>query len=202
MRTKNQERRTGHQERRPGDQEPRPENQARRAAGFAAVLMVVATSVAVAQPPNFSGTWRLDSAQSRVTDAAGLAGIAPAGAPATLHITQPANGTLVVESEINEGHARIYSPGAKTATPVGQGGVITMASQWAERALVSEGTAVGASGSSVSVREVFSLSADGRTLTVDVTTKGTEEKTSSLKYLRIQDVGPCESWPTPCKRAA
>jgi outer membrane protein assembly factor BamB len=150
--------------------------------------------------PVFSGTWKLDKALSLVNDAAGLVGISPAGAPATLHITQPVNGTLVVESQINEGHVRIYNPGGKTATPAGQGGVITMTTEWAGRTLISQGTAVNASGASVTVREAYSLSADGKVLTVDVTTTGADEKTSSLKYTRIPDVGPCESWPTPCKR--
>jgi hypothetical protein len=150
--------------------------------------------------PGLSGTWKFDSSQSRVTDAAGLAGLIAAGAPPMLHITQPANGTLVVESPINEGHARIYNPADKTVTPAGQGGTITMSSQWVDGTLVSQGTVVSPSGSSASVKEVFSISADGNTLTVDVTTAASEEKTSSLKYTRIHDVGACETWPTPCKR--
>jgi hypothetical protein len=153
------------------------------------------------EPALFAGTWRLDGALSRVNDAAGLAGIAPAGAPATLHITQPVNGTLIVESQINEGHVRIYNPAARTTTPVGQGGAITMTSEWKGRTLVSQGTAVNASGASTTVRETYAVSADGKVLTVDVTATGADEKTSSLKYTRIQNVGPCESWPTPCKRA-
>ncbi len=73
-----------------------------------------------------AGTWRLDPTQSRVTDTAGLAGLIGAGAPPMLHITQAANGTVVIESPINEGHARLYQPAGKTTTPVGQGGTITM----------------------------------------------------------------------------
>jgi len=42
--------------------------------------------------------------------------------PQTLHVTQPANGSLVVESQINEAHVRIYKPGRETSTPAGQGG--------------------------------------------------------------------------------
>ena len=38
-------------------------------------------------------------------------------------------------------------------------------------------------------------------LTMEVTTTGAKEKASStLVYTRITDVGPCETWPTPCKR--
>ncbi len=117
-----------------------------------------------------------------------------------LFITQPANGTLVVESPINEGHARIYRPGTKTQTPAGQGGTIAMTSQWSERALTSEGTSVNASGAAATVKEAYSVSADGKILTIDVTTSSPDTKSSTLKYVRISSVGGCESWPTPCKR--
>jgi hypothetical protein len=156
---------------------------------------------AAAAPQVFAGTWKLDAAQSRVEPAAGLAGLIGAGAPPMLHITQPANGTVVVESPINEGHVRMYHPGAKTATPVGQGGTITMTTQWANKTLVSEGAAVAPNGVSSAIKEMYALSADGTALTIDITTSTPEAKSSSLKYVRIVDVGPCESWPTPCKRA-
>jgi hypothetical protein len=117
-----------------------------------------------------------------------------------LYVTQPANGTLVVESPMNEGHVRIYNPGAKTQTPVGQGGTITMNSQWVKGTLTSDGTSVTAGGASATVKESYSVSPDGQLLTIDVTTASPEPKSSTLKYARITDVGPCESWPTPCKR--
>jgi hypothetical protein len=124
-----------------------------------------------------------------------------AGAPPMLFITEPANGDLIVESPINEGHARLYRPGSKTETPVGQGGSITMTMTRARNAVMSEGTAAGAAGATTSVKERYAVSADGKTLSVDVTTSGNgETKTSELKYVRVTDVGPCESWPTPCKR--
>jgi len=117
-----------------------------------------------------------------------------------LFITQPANGTLVVESPINEGHVRMYRPGTKTQTPAGQGGTISMTSQWVGRTLTSEGTLVNASGAAATVKEAYSVSADGKLLTIDVTTASPEAKSSTLKYARISSVGGCESWPTPCKR--
>jgi outer membrane protein assembly factor BamB len=149
-----------------------------------------------------AGTWRMDAAHSRIDPSAALYGLIAAGAPPMLHVTQAANGTIVIESPVNEGHARTYKPGAKTETPAGQGGTITMTTEWSGRTLTSHGTVVTASGGSMMVKEVFAPSADGTTLTVSVTTTGPEEKTSSLTYRRIQDVGPCESWPTPCKRGA
>ena len=78
-----------------------------------AVLGVLAPVVVHAQEVDLSGTWSLDEEQSRVRAEATLAGLIGAGAPRTLHITQPSNGTVVVESQINESYARLYVPGEK-----------------------------------------------------------------------------------------
>ena len=148
----------------------------------------------------FAGSWRLDTAQSRVDPAATLAGLISAGAPPMLFITHPSNGQVLVESPINEGHVRVYQPDAKTQTPAGQGGSITMTSRWLDGVLMSEGTLASASGASAAVKESYSVSADGNVLTIDITTSASDAKTSSLKYVRITSVGACETWPTPCKR--
>ena len=77
---------------------------------------IVALDLGQKQPDvNMSGTWKLDAARSRVAASAGLAGLIGAGAPETLHITQPANGTVVIESQINESHSRVYRPGTRTS---------------------------------------------------------------------------------------
>jgi hypothetical protein len=160
------------------------------------VLILASTSILQAQAPDFSGTWRLDEAKSKVLATAGMFGLIPAGAPKTLHITQPANGTIVIESQINEGHSRIYKPGRNSSTPAGQGGAVTVTSKWEGKTLVSEGAFKAPNGDTTSVREVLSL-ADGKQLTLEVTTPA---GTSTLHYTKIMDVGPCETWPTPCKR--
>jgi hypothetical protein len=178
-----------------------------RALATALFAVMLGASQAVppvaAQAPALAGTWKLDPARSRVTPPAILAGLAPASAPATLHITQPANGTLVIESQINEGHVRIYSPGGRTATPFGQGGVVAMASRWEGGKLVSEGRHESPSGTTTmvrDVREVIGLGSDGA-LTIEVVAGAApDQATSVLVYTRITGVGPCESWPTPCKR--
>ena len=165
---------------------------------------VIASSILQAPAPDFSGTWRLDEAKSTVAAAAGIIGLIPAGAPKTLHITQPANGTVVIESQINEAHVRIYKPGGETSTPAGQGGTVTMTTKWSGRALMSEGAMKAPNGDTTIVREVLSLSAEGKLLTMAVTTSagtGGTSSTSSLVYTRITDVGGCETWPTPCKRS-
>jgi hypothetical protein len=171
----------------------------RESAVLAAIaLLTVSLS---AQAPSLSGTWVLDAEKSKVVATAGFTGLISAGAPKTLHITQPANGTVVVESQINEQHVRIYKPGGETSTPAGQGGAVTVTSKWEGRALVSEGAMKAPNGDATTVREVISLSGDGKALTVQITTTAAEKNESSLVYTRITDVGPCTSWPTPCKRA-
>jgi hypothetical protein len=155
---------------------------------------------AQAPAPDLSGTWRLDEAKSAIVATAPIIGLIPAGAPKTLHITQPANGTVMIESQVNEGHARIYKPGRETSTPAGQGGAVTVTSKWEGRALISEGALKAPNGDTTTVKEVVSLSADGKVLTIDVTTSTAGSSASKLVYTKITDVGGCETWPTPCKR--
>ena len=161
------------------------------------LMLACATVSLSAQAPDFSGTWALDAEKSQVTATAGIFGLISAGAPKTLHITQPANGTLVIESQINEAHVRIYKPGAQTSTPAGQGGAVTMATKWEGRALVSEGALKAPNGDTTTVKEVVALSADGKVMTIEITTAAAA---STLVYTRITSVGGCETWPTPCKR--
>ncbi|HWI20035.1 MAG TPA: hypothetical protein VNT81_19920 [Vicinamibacterales bacterium] len=168
----------------------------------AAFVIALGTTLS-AQAPNLSGTWQLDEAKSHVVATAGIIGLISAGAPKMLHITQPANGTVVIESQINEQHVRIYKPGRETTTPAGQGGAVTMNTKWEGRSLVSEGAMKAPNGDTTTIREAIAMSADGKSLTMDVTTLpvGQTEKVSSrLVYTKITDVGPCEKWPTPCKR--
>jgi hypothetical protein len=165
------------------------------------VALALLTPPVFAQAPDLSGTWVLDAAKSQVVATAGFTGLISAGAPATLHITQPANGSVVVESQVNEQHVRIYKPGGQTATPAGQGGAVTMTTKWEGRSLVSEGALKAPNGDTTTVREVLSLSPDGKLLTVQITTTAAEKAASALVYTKITDVGPCEKWPTPCKRA-
>ena len=137
--------------------------------------IVVASVSLQAQSPDFSGTWRLDEAKSKVVATAGIIGLISAGAPKTLHITQPANGTVVIESQINEAHVRIYKPGRETSTPAGQGGAVTMTTKWEGKSLISEGALKAPNGDTTTIREVASVSADGKVLTMDVTTSATDK---------------------------
>jgi hypothetical protein len=165
------------------------------------LAIVACASTVAAQAPDFSGTWKLDEAGSQIVATAGITGLIAAGAPKTLHVTQPANGAIVIESQINEAHVRIYRPGKETSTPAGQGGAVVMTSKWEGKSLVSEGALKAANGDVTTVREVLSLGSDGKSLTMEVTTTAKEQASSKLIYRKITDVGPCETWPTPCKRA-
>ena len=165
------------------------------------IAVVIAGTALHAQGPDLSGTWKLDETTSKVVATAGIIGLIPAGAPKTLHITQPSNGSVVIESQINEAHARIYRPGKETSTPAGQGGAVTVTSKWDGRSLVTQGALKTAAGDVTTIREVISLGADGQSLTLEVTTTAKEPASSTLVYTRITDVGPCETWPTPCKRS-
>ena len=161
------------------------------------IVVVLAITSIQAQAPDFSGTWRLDEAKSNVVPTAGIVGLIPAGAPKTLHITQPSNGSLVIESQINEAHVRIYKPGRETSTPAGPGGSVSMTAKWDGRTVTSEGALKNASGETTNVKEVLSLSADGKVMTLQTSVGA---NASTLVYTKISDVGPCETWPTPCKR--
>jgi hypothetical protein len=104
-------------------------------------LLLVLTVPIAAQPPDHSGTWRLSRDASQITKGAGLTGLGAGGAPPTLYVTQAANGTAVVGSDINESGAKLYQVSAK--------GLL----------LERDGTT-----------EHFSVSADGKTLTARITT--------------------------------
>jgi len=181
--------------------EPGAGSRERRYIGLAIGLAFSATLSA--QAPNLSGTWRLDEPKSQIVASAGVIGLISAGAPTMLHITQPANGAIVIESQVNEQHVRVYMPGRETTTPARQGGTVTMISKWDGRSLVSEGAMKAPNGDTTPIREVIALGAGGTVLTLEVWTTPvgqTEKASSRLVYTKVTDVGPCENWPTPCKR--
>ena len=72
-----------------------------------------------------------------------------------------------------------------------------MTTKWEGRIITSEGAFKTPNGDTTAVKELMTLSADGKTMTLQ-TSVG--PNASTLVYSRITDVGPCESWPTPCKR--
>jgi outer membrane protein assembly factor BamB len=147
---------------------------------------------------DLSGTWTIDASKSSVSSAT-LPGLIKAGAPQVLHITHAANGTVIVESQINESHARVFKPGTQTTTPMWPTGSITATSRWNGRELVNDGAQEG-TGPAIPVRESFSVSNDGGVLTVRIATgEGAGKAESTFVYTRLKSVGSCKTWPTPCK---
>lgn len=147
---------------------------------------------------SLAGTWKLDPARSRTGTTAVPVGLMKSGAAQTLHITHAADGTVIVESQINESQSRSYRPGARTTTPVVPTGTITMTSRWDGRTFVSEG-AVEAGAAPVPVKETFTIDPEGR-LTLAITVGAGDAATSSvLIYAKATTVEPCKAWPTPCK---
>jgi outer membrane protein assembly factor BamB len=146
-------------------------------------------------PADFSGSWKLDATASTVTPGAGLAGLHPNGAPAWLFVTQPANGTILMESATNASQSRFYRPGKSTTTATA-GGTITMTAAWSGATLVAEGQQTTSGGATTAAKEVLSRSEDA--LVIQITAG---DKTSRLRYVRLTDTGACESWPNPCKKA-
>jgi outer membrane protein assembly factor BamB len=170
-----------------------------RQSDSATVRQSDSATVGPSMSPDLAGTWTLDAGRSRVGTAT-LAGLAKAGAPETLHITHAVNGTILIESQINESQSRLYRPGGTTITPVVPSGSITMTSKWVGGTLVSEGRQESASAEPVTVKEVFTLRSDTRTLTIETSaTSGGTTATSTLVYVPSTGVEPCQQWPTPCK---
>ncbi len=130
----------------------------------------------VADHPDFSGTWRLDVAQSEITSSEGLAGLG-AAAPENLYITQALNGALILSSRTNGAQPRNYIIGGDNLLPApgGEDARMLISSRWNGINLVNEGSGE-AEGKLVVVREMFSLSSDGQLLQLEVTTAvaGTE----------------------------
>jgi len=151
------------------------------------------------QRPSLAGSWKLDATASTVTTGVPFAGVHADGAPPWLFVTQPSNGTLIIESPMNTGHTRFYRPGKSTTTDIANG-TITMHAVWnrgttsADATLVAEGQTTTSGGVATPVKEKFVR--DGEALVVEIVAGG---KTSTLRYTRLLDLGACKSWPTPCK---
>ena len=181
----------------PGGTTSRPDRApAVTAAAGASATPTRPLSAPSAPPAVFAGSWKLDAAASTVTGGAGFAGLIGAGAPPWLFVTQPANGTLIIESPVNTSHTRFYQPGRSTTTEIA-GGTITMQTAWVGKTLVADGRTLASGGAVVAVKET--LSRDGAALVIEIVAG---DKTSKLRYTPLTDLGPCESWSTPCKRTS
>ncbi len=157
----------------------------------AAALFVAASVVSVfAQTPDFSGTWKLDTDRSEITAGrGGRRGGRGGGTPNAMVITQTATELTIEQSAGNQSRTLTYTLEGESSIPAGRGGNMTITSHWDGATLVSEGNQElsfgGRGGITIEVREVRSLSADGQTLTVEVTrTTPRGANTNTLVYTK------------------
>lgn len=162
--------------------------------GLSVAGMLLVAGFAAAQRPDFSGMWTLDRAASDFT-APAFSGGRGGDDVGRLFITHAANGTVIVGAETNGRKAWSYAPGREMAIPVGRDTTMLAASRWEGGRLVAEGAL-----RDMTMREVMTLSPDGGTLTIEVTT-GTPagETRNRLVYRSDGAVGACETWAMPCR---
>lgn len=157
----------------------------RRKALFAIILLSLAVPAA-AQTPDFNGTWRIDRQASEITTGEGLDGLGDP-APDTLYITQRRNGALVMSSRLPGSQTREYILGGQTWVPAPRPSTGRFLMITRVRGLSMVGEASGeVDGEMVSVREVLTMDARGRRITLEVTTthsRGSE--TNKLVYNRV-----------------
>jgi hypothetical protein len=96
---------------------------------------------------------------------------------------------------VNTSHTRFYRPGKPTTTDIANG-TITMTSSWAGQSLVAEGSAKASGGAVTAVKET--LSRDGEALVIQIVAG---DRTARVRYSRLTEIGPCTTFPTPCKKA-
>ena len=138
------------------------------------------------QETDFSGYWAHDVEASRIETTEALAGLAEAGAPESLFISQARNGVLVISSRHNPSQPRVYRIGGDSMVPAPgeQGGAMAISTGWQAGTLVSEGSVAAGEGK-LRIREVLSLSDDGSTLVLEATlTNGADELSNRLVYRR------------------
>ena len=162
------------------------------------VALVIGAASLVAQTPDLSGTWRLNRTASQISAGVGLALLERGGAPNSIYVTQAANGMLTIGSDHNQGMARAYMVGGESSIPAAPTGTVKVKTRWDGRVLLVEGTNPEAPGTAL--KETFSMSPDGQTLTVTVTsTTPTGATTTTLVYNKTMAEADCKSWPTPCR---
>ena len=151
-----------------------------------ATLAVLATTVGAQAKPDFSGTWKRNAEKS---DAMGMGGGGGGGAgaamaTATTVITQTAD-KLTLEIKMGEmSRSLSYSlDGKESVNPGMRGGETKSIAKWDGANLVIESTAVMGE-RTINSKEVRSLSADGKTMTVTTTRPGQDgtERTTKAVY--------------------
>ena len=96
---------------------------------------------------------------------------------------------------VNTSQSRFYRPGKSTTTETA-GGTITMTTSWTGKTLVAEGQRTTSGGAVTAVKET--ISRDGEALVIQI---AAGDKTARVRYSRLTEIGPCTTFPNPCKKA-
>jgi hypothetical protein len=133
--------------------------------------LVPATGVTAQDHPDFSGTWKINLAQSDAPPGRG-------GQPVdmsnlVLTITQTGEMITIVQSGLGPERTTTYYLDGRESTNTAMRGEMKSTSTWDGDQLVTKGSSTfqGPNGEvTVSIHEIRSLSADGKTMTVSTTT--------------------------------
>jgi hypothetical protein len=172
------------------------------------LLGVIAQAAGAQDKPDFSGTWKLDPAQSQMgggmgggrgaggAGGAGGGGARPGGmgggGAQEVTVTQTGNTLQIVMTVMGEARTMTYTiGGAASKNPMAMGRMqaeMTSTSVWEGATLVTSGTAsmtTPQGDRQITSREVRSLSADGKTMTVETTTTtAMGENTRKMVYVK------------------
>jgi len=178
-----------------------------RAVGTLALLGVLAQSAGAQDKPNFSGTWKMDPAQTvggggfgggGGGGGAGGGGARPAGgggmgggAAQEISIAQDASSLKITMMAQGAERVMTYAIGGATSkNPMGgrMAGEMSSTTVWEGMTLMTHGTASISTPNGdmqITSHEVRSLSADGKSMTVETTTTtGMGENTRKQVYIK------------------
>jgi len=145
----------------------------RRILLFLALAAIVSAAGATAQDhPDFSGTWKINVIKSDAAPA-GRGGQQMDMSNLTLTITQTAELLTIVQSGLGPERTTTYYLDGRESTNAAMRGEMKSTSKWDADKLVTDGSATMQTPNgerTVTIKEVRTLSKDGKTLTVSTTT--------------------------------
>ena len=164
-----------------------------RRAFFLIVLLMALSMNAFAGPdqfsvpkPDFSGSWELVRSESRIETPYGLAGLRNS-APTQLYIQQNSSQTVILTTRHPGVLPRSYQFDGQTWLLAIEGDPTKLLMSSRIRGLSLITTGVGRiAGETVNLQEVLTMGANGRTLTLQVTTtRSSRSETNTLVYKRV-----------------
>ena len=157
------------------------------------VLLMAPSTNAFAGPdqfsvpkPDFSGSWELVRSESRIETPYGLAGLRDS-APTQLYIQQNSSQTVILTTRHPGVLPRSYQFDGQTWLLAIEGDPtkLLMSSRIRGLSLITTG-AGRVAGETVNLQEVLTMGANGRTLTLQVTTtRSSRSETNTLVYKRV-----------------